>query len=435
MNHQQQASDTGASPQVIALIGGRLVDGTGAPPSASGVILIEHGVLTRLAPDGATEIPPGAEIVHCEGQSILPGLIDSHTHVERDIPDVLGAFLRDGVTSIGNTGSGPQLVPQLRAAGREPGAARTFLAGPAITAPGGYPVIRGDGSAARGVDSLPQAVAAVDELAALGVDFIKITQEPFDFDFRHPGHLPVLEPELIKAVARRAAEHGLPVRSHVHHADQLEVALAAGVTSVEHLLFPLPPDVGHVELQRTGALHLSALPDLARQLDAMVEQGIYLVPTIGNELAGIRMGLPELGEAALREIEAFMVAVLARFVAAGGTVALGSDWVGLPGVPPGLPRGELRYLLAAGLSPLQVIESATRHAAAVCGQRETLGVLAPGRRADLLVVGGDPSTDLAALDDLRLIVKDGRIVHRADAPEVPRQAASADHAAPFRPAG
>ncbi|WP_170305250.1 amidohydrolase family protein [Kitasatospora viridis] len=394
----------------LALIGARLISGTGAAPVPDTDVLVAQGRILRIGPTGSIGIPADARRIPCAGLTVLPGFIDSHTHVEQEIPAALAAFLRDGVTSIGNTGCGPQLIEVLHLAGRDPAAAHAFVAGPAITAPGGYPAIRGDGSAARGVASEAEAAAAVDELVGRGSDFIKMTQESFDFDYRTPGHLPVLAPALIAAVARRAREHGLPVRSHVHHVDQLDVALAAGVSSVEHLLFPLPPDTGYVELHRSGRLGLDALPEFDRRIDRMVAAGIRLVPTLGGELVNIRLSLPELPEAAVRGIEELLVTVLAKYVAAGGRVALGSDWVGLPGIPAGLPREELGHLLAAGLTPLQVIEAGTQGAAAVCGQAGQRGVLAPGLAADLILVEGDPSTDLGALDALRLVVKDGRAV-------------------------
>ncbi|MFE9423179.1 amidohydrolase family protein [Kitasatospora sp. NPDC006697] len=420
--HPGAAESTGTS---LALVSARLIDGTGAPPLADHDLLISDGLIRRIGPTGTLGLPPEATRIPCAGLTVLPGLIDSHTHIEQRIPAVLADFLRDGVTSIGNTGCGPQLIDPLHRAGRDPAAAHAFVAGPAITAPGGYPVIRGDGSAARGVRTGAEAVAAVDDLAARGVDFIKLTQESFDFDYRRPGHLPVLAPALIAAVARRAREHGLPVRSHVHHVDQLDVALDAGVTSVEHLLFPLPPETGYLELQRAGRLRTDALPELERRIDRMVEAGVRLVPTVGNELTGIRLGLPELPAAALQEIEQLMVGVLARFIAAGGQVALGSDWVGLPGIPAGQPRQELAYLRAAGLSPLQVIQAATQGAAAVCGQAGRRGVLAPGLAADLIAVEGDPATDLGALDALRLVLKDGRVASSTlPAPGLPTAAAA-----------
>ncbi|MGC0417976.1 amidohydrolase family protein [Embleya sp. AB8] len=405
----------------IALVDCVVVDGTGAPPLRHGVVVLEAGRIAAVGPLGSVHIPERARVLRCDGRTALPGIIDSHTHIERDIPHVLRAFLHDGVTSVGNTGCGPDLVARLHDAGQAPDAARVFAAGPAVTAPGGYPVIRGDGSAARGVASVAEAEAAVDELVALGVDFVKMAQEPFDFDFHTPGHLPVLAPAVFTAAVRRAAGHGLLVRSHVHNVTQLDLALDAGVTSVEHLIFPLPPDVGYVELYRDGTLGPDALPGLRRRLARMVDQGVYLVPTIGNELANIHAGLPNFPANGLRAVAELMVHILARYVDAGGRVALGSDWVGRPGFPMGMPRRELRYLRAAGMTPSQIIEASTRHAAIVCGRGDTVGVLAPGRAADVIVVDGDPLTDLAALDHVQVVIKDGRLVRADDAiPTPPR---------------
>jgi enamidase len=399
-------------PGAIALVGCTVVDGAGSPPLRQGVIVVEAGRITALGPAGSVRIPDAARIVRCDGQTALPGIIDSHTHIDRDVPAVLGVLLKDGVTGVGNTGCGPDMVPQLQRAGEHPAAARVFTAGPALTAPGGYPGTRGDGTAARGVTSATEAEAAVDELAALGADFIKLAQEPFDFHYRSPGHLPVLGPGPIAAAVRRARAHGLPVRSHVHNVTQLDIALDAGVTSVEHMLFPLPPEADYHELYLDGALGAAALPDLSRRLHRMVECGVYLVPTIGNEIINIRDGLPDFPEGGLRAIEDLMVTVLSQYLEAGGRVALGSDWVGRPGVPAGMPRQEMRYLLAAGMTPLQVVEASTRHAALLCGQGRTLGVLEPGRCADLIVVDGDPLRPDAALDGIRArtVVKDGQLV-------------------------
>lgn len=420
----------GNGPGALALVGGSVIDGSGTQPIHSGVVVIENGRITAVGPASQVRIPDAALVLRCDGQTVLPGIIDSHTHIEQDLPATLGAFLKDGVTSLGNTGCGPDLVSQLHTAGGDLHAARVFAAGPALTAAGGYPSMRGDGSVARAADSATEAEAAVDELAALGADFIKLTQESFDFNYRTPGRLPVLGPGPIAAVVRRADTHGLLVRSHVHHVTQLDIALDAGVTSVEHMLFPLPPDMGYVELHREGALSTDALPGLRRRIARMVEQGVYLVPTLGGELINIRLHLPDFPADGLRAVEELLVSVLALYVEAGGKVALGSDWVGLPGIPAGMPRQEMEYMLAAGLTPLQVIEASTRHAATLCGQGQTLGVLAPGRHADLTVVGGDPLRDPAALDDIRAVVKDGHLAVLADSQSPPAPHRLADTADP-----
>ncbi|MGH7866209.1 MAG: amidohydrolase family protein, partial [Candidatus Dormibacteraceae bacterium] len=258
----------------LAIVDGTIIDGLGGSPIRRGAIVLDQGSVVAVGPLDEICIPKGAAIISAEGRTVLPGVIDSHTHVEDRILQTLRLFLADGVTSVGNTGSGPSLVAIFHEEGRDSAAARGFIAGPAITAPGGYPAMRGDGLA-RGVETIDEVTAAVDELAELGVDFIKLTQEPFDFNYRDPGHLPVLAPDMIAAVVARATEHGLLVRSHVHYAHQLDIALDAGVASIEHMLFPLPTDVGYVELNRNHILTLSALPELRQRIEQMVRHGVY----------------------------------------------------------------------------------------------------------------------------------------------------------------
>jgi imidazolonepropionase-like amidohydrolase len=391
-------------------VGGTLVDGAGNPPLAHGAVVTANGSIVTIGPADRVTIPADAEVIDASGGTVLPGIVNSHAHVERDVHAVLRAFLSDGVTSVGNTGSAARSVATYRETGRLPDAARGFAAGQAITAPGGYPANRGDGSAARGVRTPAEAEAAVDDMVALGADFIKVCLEPFDFNFRDPGSLPMPSPAAVAAAIRRAHGHDRLVRAHVHHAPQLDIALDAGVDSIEHVLFPLPQRAGYVELLQSGLLQLAALPDFDRRLDRMARQGVYVVPTIGNEVANIARGLPELPADALAAIEALMVEVLAAVHRAGIRVALGNDWVGLPDLPLGLPLPELRYMERAGMTPLEVVEAATRHAAAVCGQRASLGTLELGKLADIVVVEGDPLADVGALANVRHVVKDGRVV-------------------------
>jgi len=139
------------------------------------------------------------------------------------------------------------------------------------------------------------------------------------------------------------------------------------------------------------------LPDAL--VEEMVERGIYWVPTLE-----LWQGVG-LGPAA--------VANLARFVAAGGQVALGTDYAGysLP-FQLGMPTTEMELMAKAGMTPMQIIVAATRNAAYVSGIAGQVGTLEPGKAADILVVDGDPLTDLTALSKVRLVLRDGSIIRR-----------------------
>jgi enamidase len=102
-----------------------------------------------------------------------------------------------------------------------------------------------------------------------------------------------------------------------------------------------------------------------------------------------------------------------RFHALGGVLALGNDFGGVPSVAAGMPLVEMRMLLAAGLTPLEVLEASTRHAAAACGQASSLGTLEAGKLADITIVNGDPLADLAAMDSVIAVVKGGEVAFRA----------------------
>jgi imidazolonepropionase-like amidohydrolase len=103
---------------------------------------------------------------------------------------------------------------------------------------------------------------------------------------------------------------------------------------------------------------------------------------------------------------------LRRFVAAGGGVALGTDYQGAPNVhfDQGMPITEIVLMAQAGMTPMQIIVAATRDAAHACGPERELGTLEPGKLADVLVVEGDPLTDLRALTQTRMVVRDGVII-------------------------
>jgi imidazolonepropionase-like amidohydrolase len=140
----------------------------------------------------------------------------------------------------------------------------------------------------------------------------------------------------------------------------------------------------------------------------MVERGVSMSPTIsvyealahhkGNDAAWHKWTQP------------LMYDNLRRFVAAGGALALGDDYGGVPGMPAGMPMAELLHWQAAGLSPQQIIEASTRGSALAIGLEAELGTVEVGKVADLLVVQGDPIADLGALGRPLVVVHDGRIV-------------------------
>lgn len=147
--------------------------------------------------------------------------------------------------------------------------------------------------------------------------------------------------------------------------------------------------------------------ELEAQMLRMIDQGVVLVPTLDVLIDDTyRRGDID------PETEVFIQATLGVvrfFHDSGGIIAVGNDY-GNTGVQPGIPLREMDLFRTAGLSPLEVIEAGTRHAAYVCGHSDELGTLEIGKLADLIVVDGNPLDDLNAMNSVLYVVKDGEIV-------------------------
>ncbi|MEU0872532.1 amidohydrolase family protein [Nocardia brasiliensis] len=395
----------------LALTGATVLVGADLTPHPNATILIEHGLITAIGPDVA--IPRDAAHRDLTGRTVLPGLIDSHVHLNapelargeraglldmpgivadwyRYHPDKRRNFLRNGVTTVRSMGDENEWVHTLRRRIAEDDLAgpRLLIAGPIFTTPGGHPVttlgVEPNSDAVRLPDSPARAREMVRALVtgADRVDLIKVVQE------RGNPERKVLEPirpDILAAIVDEAHRHDTKVFAHWGTRADLDDLLAAGVDGLDHL-------------EPRGVLTgwPAGFPEI------LVRRGITLAPT----LAVTDPVFDEPTKAAIR-------LRVKEFRDAGGRIIAGSD-AGMPGVyaGPGLIR-ELELLVAAGLSPREALLAATVTPAAAL-HADTIGVLAPGRAADLLVVTGDPLTDITALRAVDTVFRDGRIVHEAD---------------------
>jgi imidazolonepropionase-like amidohydrolase len=366
--------------------------GAGGVPGASGGSGAGRGasasVSTGLAPTPAVHLD-GA------GRTLVPGLIDAHVHlisgstastelaetawVTDQLPAVLQAYLDAGVTTVKSAGDSLSLILGVRddlAAGALTGP-RLLLSGKVITAPGGHPAATLCGANPWCLDQLvsevgtpAEAEAEVDALAVAGVDAIK-------FVLDGAAGLPKLTAPVMNALVARAQLHGLPISAHVGLplADALTV-VATGVDGVDHMV-------------------LSPLPDDALAL-AMLASGARYVPTL------VKM------QAAFPGAFANAQANLGSLHADGVTIVLGTDTAGA--FPPGQSTlDELVLLVGSGLTPREALEAGTVHAAAFLGL-DDVGVLAPGKRADLVLVDGDPLTDITDMANVVAVMQAGRVV-------------------------
>lgn len=379
----------------LAIHNGRLLDGTGAAPIEDAVVLIQGNRIVAAGPADAVAIPVGAVTIDAAGGLIMPGVIDNHVHLSAEfVPrgDFVTPWLEAGVTSlvdVGTTRDGAVLpngvviedgIALLRALiegfGREP--PRVFIAGPLLTAPGGYPAQPPEATGALELTGPEDARAQVARLIDVrGAQLIKVTIETgIATDYDDPG-LPVLPPETLAAIAEAAHERGRIVTAHVTQAGELRAALEAGFDVAAHT--PIEP-----------------LPDAL--LEEAAAAGMILIST-ANIWGG---NAPQV-----------VAENLARYSELGGRVALGTDFpypLGTDPVGSQMALAEMQLMVSGGLTPAQVLVAATKHGAEALGMGDELGTLEPGKLADVIVVDGDPLSDIAAMANVSGVVRDGEVV-------------------------
>ena len=369
----------------LALVNGTLIDGTGVEPVLDAMLVIRDGRIVAVGPRARVDLPDHAQIVDVQGVTILPGFINAHVHQAYD-ESKLKAWAQGGVTTVRDLGNGSaraELFALRDGALRNPQCARLVAAGPMMTVPGGYPIVPwgGDGLTVTSPDEARQEVA---RLLEDGADVIKIALES-GVIFRR--QIPMLSPQEAAAIVEEAHRRGTLVSVHVTISPDLEQALDAGVDDVAHMVVPgAGPD---------------ELPD--DLIKRMVEAGVYWEPTL--ELWQ--------GVSSVNPVDYDRQAIdnLRRFVAAGGKVALGTDYAGYTTeFQLGMPMKEIGWMQEAGMTPMQVIVSGTRQAAHVCNLERELGTLEVGKIADVLVVDGDPLEDMHALASVRLVLHGGEII-------------------------
>jgi imidazolonepropionase-like amidohydrolase len=361
----KESSRVNQSPDAPLVLTGTLVDGTGKEPLTDAVVVIKGKRISAVGSRKEITIPGNARFFSFPGGTILPGFINTHVHSKYD-EGLLQTWAREGVTTVRDLGASVNtawftLRDKLRG---KPQCARLVAAGPILTVPGGFIkevslVITSPGDARKKVNQLIDA----------GADVVKIAlNSPLN---------PALSGKEAAVIVETAHRRGKPVAAHIIGTRGLRIALNAGVDDINHLAsFGRKPDW------------------LIRR---MVDAGVYWVPTLEAVPPHFRK----------RGIDAFK-----RFIKAGGKVALGNDSGSLPGVQVGMPIKEILLMHEAGMTPMQVIVSATSHAARVCGLEDRLGTLEPGKLADVLVVEGNPLEDLQTLANARLVIRQGIIIRK-----------------------
>ena len=401
----------------IYLEAGRLIDVQAGSVLTGQCISITDDKITAIASCGPT--PKGAERVDWSGFTVLPGLIDLHTHLadagqsaDLALPlktssaatALIGAHnarltLEAGFTTVRDVGTYRGLTDiALRDAinaGHVPGP-RMFVAGAYITIPKGGGELNGvipndqlPSDMRLGVASTPEGAAAKTAfLIEQGADFIKTIATGAVLAIgTEPGE-PELTEDQLRAVVETARAKGVFVTAHAHGAVGIKNAIRAGVRSIEHA---------------------SLIDDEA--LAMAKASGTWLVMDIYNgdyiDDIGTKEGWPEEYLRKNRETTDVQRVGFTNAVKIGVKLAYGTD----SGVyPHGQNAKQFAYIVRYGMTPMQAIQSATVRAAKLLGKEKMLGAIAAGRFADLVAVKENPLANITALEHIALVMKDGKIV-------------------------
>lgn len=400
------------SAKVVALKAGRVLDVRTGQMVANATILIEGERITAVGPNVA--VPAGAEVVDLKNMTILPGLIDSHTHltfspgiggvtgITISVPrqTLIGArnartTLLAGFTTVRNVGAHGYSDIALRDAinaGDVPGP-RIVASGPALGITGGHCDDnylpwefhhRADGVA----DGVENVMGKTREVIKYGANVIKFCSTGGVLSLGDDPKAAEFTLEEMKTIVAEAHRLGRKVAAHAHGGEGLKQAVMAGVDSIEHGTY---------------------IDDEGIRL--MKEKGTYLVPTIYLTDWFLenyeKLGLPAQIIAKAKEVMPAMKKNLTHAIQQGVPVAFGTD---AAVYPHGLNAREFAVLVRMGMTPLQAIQTATVNASKLLGMEDRIGAIEAGKLADLIAVEGDPTRDVTELERIKFVMKGGSIV-------------------------
>lgn len=392
--------------------GASIIDGTGAP-SAEADLVVEGGRIVEIG-SGLD----GDEQVDLAGKTLLPGLFDCHTHVVITTVDQmrnlqtpfsyrfyqaaqnLAATLEIGITTVRDAGGADLGIKLAVAEGLIPGP-RMQISLSMVTQTGGH----GDPWMASGADLrwLPRHPGVPDTLVdgpddvrrvirtlvRMGADVIKVATSGGVLSPRDKPTHAHFRLEELEVLVEEAAAAGIVVMAHAQATAGIKNAIRAGIRSIEHGIY---------------------LDDEA--VEMMLARGTWLVPTLMAprgviDAAEAGAAIPEASVAKAREVVEIHRASFAKAVEAGVKIAMGTD----SGVTPhGLNLRELALMVEGGMTPMQAIEATTRTAAELMGLDDELGTLGAGKRADLVVVEGDPLELSTLAERITAVYQDGILV-------------------------
>jgi imidazolonepropionase-like amidohydrolase len=410
--HAAAAAAAAPAAAVTAIRAGKFVDVEKGRVLDNQIILIRG---SKIAAVGANvSIPEGAKIIDLSKMTVLPGLIDCHTHLA-DLADAeplnvlqrsavetayaaipnAAVTLLAGFTTVRDVG----VYRALNDVAMRDAIARGLIIGPRMYVAGAYVTISEGAGAMTGLSpdiQLPwdlrygeanspwEVRQRIRELAHRGADHIKVLST--GAVLTHGSNPKSIEftPEELRAAVEEAANFGLRVEAHAHAAEGIKNAIRAGVASIEHAT--LIDDEGIA---------------LAKQHGTYLDMDIYdeeCIQSSAETPADFLQHDAELAEAQRRNFT--------KAVRAGVKMTFGTD----AGVcPHGINARQFAFMVKYGMTPMQAIQSATVNAADLIGHSELFGSIAAGKSADIVAVNGDPLADIRELEQVRFVMKEGKV--------------------------
>jgi imidazolonepropionase-like amidohydrolase len=420
---------------VLALVHVRVIDGANAPPRVDQTVIIRDGKISAIGDAATTKTPDGAKVLDLTGHTIIPGLVGMHDHMYYTSPGGAPAlysehgasfprlYLAGGVTTIRTTGSvEPYADLELKRAIDE-----GKMVGPKMDVTGPY--LEGAGAFTPQMRQLKDAEDArrtVEYWISEGVTSFKA--------YMH------ITPDELAAAVKTAHAHGLKVTGHLCSIGFREAA-ALGIDDLEHGLVvdtEFSPDKKPGECPNGATKSLLGLDITSGPVHEMILDLIAHHVAMTSTLPVFETFVPNRGPLDARVLDAMLpkarISYLTtrsrisdnaaqsdwpvlfkkelefehEFVKQGGLLLAGLDPTGYGGVVAGFgDQREVELLVEAGFSPLEAIHIATSNGAQFLGQQDTIGTLAPGKQADIVVINGDPSTNIKDIEKVELVFKDG----------------------------
>jgi imidazolonepropionase-like amidohydrolase len=386
------------APGVTAFEGARIIVGDGSPPIDNGTLVIEGARITQIGKAADIRVPAGAARVNLAGKTVMPDLIDTHTHLSQTREELIQDLKRRayyGVSAALSMGT-DETTAELDMRGQSvPGLARVFTAWHGITRPE-----QGRTTAPFWINTEEEGRKAVQELATRKVDIVKVWVDDRDRKYQK------LTPPLYGAIIDEAHKNGLRVTAHLFTLEDAKGLLRAGVDAFAHSVRDRDIDDEFMTLvkQHPNLVVNPNLPDRGVKTDVS-----WLRASLpAAEMQKIEQANTDRPKA--QEFHQIQARNLAKLNAAGTTIVLGTD-----GNTPWRPHVQMEDMVLAGMMPMQAIVASTKNAAEFLRMADA-GTLAPCKSADFMVLDANPLDNITNTRRIAAVYLRGVAVDRTHAP-------------------